>query len=80
MKRINATNLVHFYGLSPHDGVEMGILCEVVARGSMTDIMASDRVKFDLALKNSVIKDLTNVGRKFSRKVLQPFLFVTNTL
>ena len=62
MKRINGINLAHFYGFSPHDGVEMGVLCEIVARGSMTDIMASDNVKFDPALKNSVIKDLTNVN------------------
>ncbi|GAU96842.1 hypothetical protein RvY_08220 [Ramazzottius varieornatus] len=60
MKRINGPNLAHFYGFSPHDGVEMGVLCEIVARGSMTDLMASDKVKFDMALKNSVIRDLTN--------------------
>ena len=61
MKRIHNANIAHFYGMSPHD-LEMSILCEVALRGSLQDVMNNDTVKFDAALKTSVITDLTNVS------------------
>ncbi|OQV14007.1 Atrial natriuretic peptide receptor 1 [Hypsibius exemplaris] len=59
LKRIHNINIAHFYGMAPHE-VELTILCEVVPRGSLSDVMNSDTIKFDIALKNSIINDLTN--------------------
>lgn len=61
MKKFHHPNIAQFYGFSPQDLV-MYVLYELAPRGSLVDIIHSNTVRLDEALRGSLTTDLTGVS------------------
>ncbi|XP_055346895.1 atrial natriuretic peptide receptor 1-like [Paramacrobiotus metropolitanus] len=59
MKQTYSTNVSRFFGIYPLE-TEVGLLYEVAHRGSLSDIIQGESIRFESSLKNSALSDLTS--------------------
>ncbi|XP_055335952.1 atrial natriuretic peptide receptor 1-like [Paramacrobiotus metropolitanus] len=59
IKQTYSANVARFFGIYPMDN-EVGLLCEVAHRGSLSDIIQGESIRFESSLKSSALSDLTS--------------------